>query len=125
MSQITLQGVYIAPVSSLSTLTILNAAVNVSAVPGVLGDFRRYAGGRIRLITRVGTDHSVSVSITHADRATRETLTALAGQTILLRDGRGRCVYGSFLTLDVQETQGLPYCDLGFTLSEITTDVEI
>lgn len=125
MSSIDLTGVYIAPASSLSTLTILNAGVNVSAVSGVVGDFRRYAGGRTRLITRVGTDHSVNVSITHASRATRETLTALAGQTVLLRDGRGRLVYGSFLALDVKEAQGLPYCDLGFTLTEITTDVEV
>jgi hypothetical protein len=125
MSHVDLTGVYIAPVSSLSTLTILNAGVTLSEGYGVPGDFRRYAGGRMRLVTRVGSSTSVSVAITHADRTTREALAALAGQTILLRDGRGRAIYGSFLALDVQESQGLPYCDLAFTLNEITTDVEV
>jgi hypothetical protein len=125
MTSISLTGVWLSPVSDPTDVLTLNRGVSVSDSAGVRGDFRPYAGGRVRLISRAGSVKSVQVSVMHADRTTREALDALTGVPLMLRDGRGRLVFGSYLSLEVEEQQGLPYCDLSFTLTEITIPVEV
>jgi len=125
MTMIVLTGVYLAPVSDLSDILVLNAALELSGVSGVMGEFRPYAGGVWKLIRRTGRIKGASVSVTRASRVTREQLALWAGETLLLRDGRGRCLYGSFLSVDEGENTGLPFCDLSFAFNEITTSVEV
>lgn len=126
MAYVTLTGVYLAPVDDYTLQTVLNAGVQpLSDRTGVIGEFRRFAGGRVRLITQSGTERGLAVTVSRATRTTRELLDSWKGQTLLLRDGRGRLVFGSYLTLEVTEQVGLPYCDLAFEFVEITTDVEV
>jgi hypothetical protein len=121
MTQITLSGVYLAPVSDLSDLLILNAGVKLTGASGVVGEFRRYAGGVTRLIQRTGGTKTATVTATRVSRTTREKLAGWVGVTLLLRDGRGRCIYGSFLSIDEGENPGPAYCDVSFAFNEITT----
>lgn len=126
MAYVTLQGVYLAPVDDYSLQTVLNAGVQpLSDRSGVLGEFRRFDGGRVRLITQAGSERGLAVAVSYANRTTRELLDTWKGKTLLLRDGRGRLVFGSFLTLEVTEQVGLPYCDIAFEFVEITTSSEV
>ena len=125
MASVTLYGVWLAPVSDLTDTLVLNGGTTAAGTVGVQGDFRRYAGGRVRLIRQAGQDESVAVSVSHVSRTTREQLNAWAGETLLLRDGRGRLVFGTYLAVDATENPGLPYCDLSLTFTEITTTIEV
>ena len=120
MASVQLQGVYLARVADLSTTLRLNAGVEIASAETVRGGFRNYAGGRVRLITMPGRDRRVTVSARRIDRATREQLTAWAGQLLLLRDGRGRKMYGAFLEPSFTEQQGLPFCSAALTFVEVT-----
>jgi hypothetical protein len=125
MASVDLMGVYIAPADDLEDILILNASVKLSDRPAVQGEHREYAGGRWRTIRRPGTTNTVSVSITRASRDQREALAELAGQTLLLRDGRGRFVFGDFLDLPAEESPGLPFSKVSFTLFQTTHDIEV
>ncbi len=125
MASVMLSGVYLAPVSDLADVLVLNAAVSLAGASGVRGEIRTYAGGVTRLITRAGSVKTATVEVKRASRTTREQLAEWAGVLLLLRDGRGRCIYGSFLSVDEGENAGLPVCDLSLTFTEITTSVEV
>lgn len=114
MATVTLRGVYLARVSNLADLLVLNAGVTVAGVESKRGEFRTYAGGRVRLITKAGRGRTVQVSAAHTDRPTRERLNAWAGELLLLRDGRGRKMYGSYLELAAADQPGPGLCTVTF-----------
>lgn len=114
MSQLNLQGVFLHRVAEPAVFVRLNAGVTVAGSNTVRGEFRTYAAGRVRLVTRPGRSRMVEVAARRVDRPTRETLDDWAGQLLLLRDGRGRKVYGSYLEAAVVEQPGQAFCDLSF-----------
>ena len=125
MAEVALQGLYLAPLSDYTEQIVLNAGVTLSESGGPRGEVRIYAGGRLRRVTRAGRPKSTPVRIAYTDRATRETLESWEGVTLMLRDGRGRLIFGSFLPLAVEEVPGLPYCHLSFTFDALTHSVEV
>lgn len=67
------------------------------------GDVRRYSNGRLRLIRRPGPAQTIGVTARLLTREQTELLQDLAGQVVLLRDNRGRKLYGVYLTVDVDD----------------------
>lgn len=122
MASVSLRGVYLAPVAAPSDLLRLNASVELSEVRSLPGGFRRGANGRTRLIRRAGSDRQLQVSVRRADRATRERIKDWSGLLLLLRDGRGRKVYGSYLDPKFSERPGLPVTDITLTFVELSFD---
>ena len=63
----------------------------------VPGQFRRYAGGRVRLIRQVGVSRGVSADY-RVDAAGLTLLQQWASQLVLYRDGLGTKQWGSYLS---------------------------
>jgi hypothetical protein len=122
MASITLQGVYLAPVTDLSDTLRINAGAQVSESPDARAEGRRYSAGRVRMVKRVGKDRQVPLSFRRIDRATREQLDEWSGTLLLLRDGRGRKLYGFYSTVSFQEQPGLAFCDASLTFTRVTHD---
>lgn len=125
MASVTLLGVYLAPVADLTTQLHLNAGVELSDAPHSRVEARSYSAGRVRMITRPGQDRSLTVSVRRIDRATREQLEAWTGVLLLLRDGRGRKVYGFYATPAFAEQPGEPISAASLTFVQITHDESV
>lgn len=120
MASITLQGVWLAPLSDLSDQLCLNAGVAVDLGESVAGRLAEYAAERIRSIKRPGKRKEVSVTVNLIDRETREALEALTGKVILIRDGRGLCFFGVYFDLKTPQISGIGLCDASFTVGQVT-----
>jgi hypothetical protein len=121
MASVAFSGVFYAPAGDLSNTLYLDSMPTVTGGKQKPGELRRYAGGRVRLVTSSGQSQSASDSFEHISRADREWLESFVGELMLRRDGRGRCFYGAFLDLNVQEEQGWQeLCTVSLTFNEIT-----
>lgn len=126
MASISLSGVWLAQESDLATTIELDRAITVDASAYKQGEFRRYAGGRTRLVTRTGDSQSVNVTAQYVTKANRATLDSWAGSLMLYRDGRGRLFFGSFLGLATSEVPGYQdLCNVSFTFDEVTHSIEV
>lgn len=66
------------------------------------GEFRPYAGGRIRVITSARKMATFPLTLQLLSDVDVRLLESWQGQVVLLRDGGGRRVYGSFLAGEVE-----------------------
>jgi hypothetical protein len=66
------------------------------------GEFRPYAGGRIRVITSARKMATFPLTMQLLSDADVALLESWQGQVVLLRDGEGRRVWGSYLAGDVE-----------------------
>jgi len=78
------------------------------------GEFRPYAGGRIRVITSARKTATFPLTMQLLSDAEVALLESWQGQVVLLRDGAGRRVYGSYLAGEVEE-----FYDAAGTLSNM------
>lgn len=93
----------------------------LSEMPEVTGDVRRYANGRLRLITRAGESMSLQVTVRTFDGDGLDDLRARAGTRQCLRDQYGRKLYGVFLKPTLAEVGGPNRpVDVSFTFVEVT-----
>jgi hypothetical protein len=90
-------------------------------------DVRRYAGGRVRSVTRPGTTKQLSLSFELADRADMLQLEDWIGTTVLYRDPRGRRLWGVFGAVDEGELPGVgeDTVNVNLTFSQITFDESV
>jgi len=63
------------------------------------GDVRYYAGGRARVITSARDARTYPLTLTQLTVADVDLLTSWRGRVLLLRDGLGRRVFGTFLSV--------------------------
>ena len=87
-------------------------------------EVRRYAGGRVRSVTRPGTTKELNLSFELADRADMLQLEDWIGSTVLYRDPRGRRLWGVFAAVDEGELPGVgeDTVNVNLTLSQTTFD---
>ena len=87
-------------------------------------DVRRYAGGRVRSVTRPGTTKQLSLSFELADRADMYQLEDWIGTTVLYRDPRGRRLWGVFAAVDEGELPGVgaDTVNVNLTFTQTTFD---
>lgn len=87
------------------------------------GEVRVYAGGRERLTTRAGAPQALNVSLPAVDRTTIAWLEDHKGALVMVRDPRGRLVWGAYFDLDVDEKPGGVLPDVSFSLRSVTHSV--
>lgn len=85
-------------------------------------DTRRYAGGRVRAITRPGVKKQLNLGFELASRTHMHTLEDWIGQTVLYRDPRGRRLWGVYAAVDEAEIPGAEQdvVNVNLTLLETT-----
>jgi len=90
-------------------------------------DVRRYAGGRVRSVTRPGTTKLLNLSFELADRSDMYQLEDWIGTTVLYRDPRGRRLWGVFGAVDEGELPGVgaDTVNVNLTFSQVTFDESV
>lgn len=85
---------------------------------------RRYAGGRVRSITRSGSKRELPVDFQLADRSDLNTLEDWVGKTVLYRDPVGLRMFCVFAEVGWSEIPGVEdgSVNVNLTLSEVTYD---
>jgi hypothetical protein len=126
MASIEFPGVRIHPVSDPASQLVLNAGqamkVDVSEADDDLGQVQTMCNGRSRAVMQEGRVRSVSVSVTHATRDTKESLEALRGRLVLYRDYCGNCLSGMIFTRRPVPKPGIDWYDLQFSVVAVTYD---
>jgi hypothetical protein len=126
MASIEFLGVRIHPVSDPESQLVLNSTeamkVDVSEADDDFGEVQTMCNGRSRAVMQEGRNRSVSVSVTHATRATKEALESLRGQLVLYRDYCGNCLYGMILSRRPSPKPGVDWYDLSFSVVGVTYD---
>lgn len=97
----------------------------ITAGPSLEGEFNRYAGGRIRLITRAGgAKQTHQVKLKHCDRAAIDQLEDWIGRVLLVRDPDGRRFFGAYLQMPVEE-RIIRTGDVSLTFTEVTVNESV
>lgn len=89
-------------------------------VEQIPGEVRRYAGGRLRIVSRPGKQQVLSVTLRYVPLVSIETLRSWAGSLLLVRDKRGRKLYGTFFSTEVSDLKGVAYADVTLEFSQVT-----
>ena len=84
------------------------------------GEVRTYAGGRLRLVTTAGVARTATLTLPECSRDQINWLQTYVGQTVLVRDDRGRKIWGTFLQPKVNENQYAQTGDVTVVINEIT-----
>ena len=101
-------------------------AGSINVVSGADGQVRTYAGGRQRLIRGPAQPRTMSVTMSNIERDAVNDIEQRRGTVQMLRDGRGRVVFGAFFDLQVDETPGLRgRASASFTFQEVTASIEV
>lgn len=87
---------------------------------GISGEVRTYAGGRQRSVSAVGVKEQVSIQLKQATQLQIDTLESWFGQTVVVRDYRGRRWFGVFYALDVTDRRKKTLYDVNITFYEVT-----
>lgn len=121
MASVALRDLWLHNANDLSDSITLWLA-DESALVYVLGEVRRYANGRRRTVTRVGQSESVRVTVHISDRTQYDQLKDWCGSLLMLRDKRGRKLWGSYFDLDVTELVPSTFLAVAFTFEAATYD---
>ena len=119
MASVALTDLWLHDASDLSdsvTLWLADEKASVSQA----GAVRRYANGRLRAVTRVGQRESVQVTVHLSDRTQLDQLRDWCGSLLMLRDKRGRKLWGSYFDLDVTELVPSTFVSVAFTFHQTT-----
>ena len=109
-------------VSLASNLSLVVAAQSTErsdslAVPG---EVRRMANGRLRVISRVGAASTLGVTMLLLTPPQVALLTSWVGSPVLLRDSRGRKLYGAYLSREVVDRPDQVSQNVSFVLQQIS-----
>ena len=118
MTTLTLDTLAIAPVSDLSDVLLLgqdSETVDVSSPVEV----RRYAGGRDRAVSTPGQMSQMAIGASYITRAEYRSLLDLVGVLVLVRDQRGRAIYGVIDSVSGSEAV-TDYVTASFALTSAT-----
>ena len=94
------------------------------------GETVMFANGRLRAIVGPGKSKSYEVSLKLVPRSTIDALRGFANLPVMLRDQRGRLLYGQIFNLNIGEDMlpgaqtGVAVGSISFTFSEITYEDE-
>lgn len=87
---------------------------------GVDGEVRKYAGGRLRAVSSVGTRGTFAFKLRDLSDADIERLKSWYGQPVVVRDHRGRRYFGVYFGLQESERKTKTLWDAALVLQEIT-----
>lgn len=125
MATVTLTSLWLHTASDLSDYLLLgqNAETEVYAQPT---EVRRYAGGRLRAVTRTGAGRTLQITLPGVEPATYESLKERVGVEQMLRDQRGRKLWGVIGEVTADEELGHARLEsISFTFLEVTDSEEV
>ena len=117
---VTLSTVWINLASTLSNYQSFPLMSALEVDTNQPGEVRTYAGGRLRLVTTAGVARTATLTLPECSRDQINWLQSVVGQTVLVRDDRGRKIWGTFLSPKVSENQYNTTGDVTLTINEIT-----
>lgn len=122
MASVALETVLLAAHGDLSAQVELDVE-SLTERDGVDGDVRSYANGRRRSVTTAARKRTVPIRFDIvADRALLEMVRSWQGRLILLRDPRGRKVWGVFYDLEIDENVAVDVASVSLTVTEVSHD---
>lgn len=102
MAAVDLTELWIHDAADLSDATRVRvSAASESTV--IAGEVRRRAGGRRQLVTRPGADTQLTVTTAYVSRDVVDAIRARIGQRVMVRDDRGRVMWGAYLAVNIVE----------------------
>lgn len=121
MTVLVMEFASFAPVSDLSQVVLVEHSVE-SYVESVPGSVRRYAGGRLRVVSTPGVSAVVQVKMDVSSRAAFAALRELRGVPVLFRDHAGRRVFGVFHDVSGEELLAHPDLvgNVSFSITEVS-----
>lgn len=125
MATVDLDVVWVNPLDDLSAGLQLDAVTGLSGDDGTDGQVQVYAGGRKRLVSGIGRAGTRRLQLGLVDQATVDALVALAGRTVLLRDPRGRRVWGAWFAVPWTDRIITGDMDVSLDFTEVTVDEEV
>lgn len=84
------------------------------------GEVRRYASGRLRSVRQVGRTRAVAATLPGLELEQVRWLERYQGETVCVRDDRGRKLWGVYYSLPVEEHQYNDGASVSLSLSEVT-----
>lgn len=84
------------------------------------GDVRRYASGRLRSVRQAGKTRAISATLPSCSREQIAWLEKYQGETLCIRDDRGRKLWGVYYSLPVDEHHYNIEGDVSLALSEVS-----
>lgn len=84
------------------------------------GETRRMAGGRFRAVGTLGTRRAQQFALRDVSMSDIETLEAWIGQLVLVRDNRGRRMFGTYWAVPYTDRQDPNYYDVALNVTEAT-----
>lgn len=93
-----------------------------SDVRATTGEVRTYAGGRRRVVTRAGTARTLGFTARLLAPADVLTLDGWRGRVVLVRDSRGRKVYGVYLSVPTTDRRDRGGQDVALTVESVDYD---
>lgn len=84
------------------------------------GEVRRYASGRLRSVRQAGRTRAISATLPACDLDQVRWLERYQGETVCVRDDRGRKLFAVYYALPVDEHFYNDGADITLTLSEVT-----
>lgn len=88
---------------------------------GTAGEVRVYAQGRRRIITRTGSAQALTATLRQVTSAELTTLEGWRGDLLMLRDHRGRLLFGTFFDMAVTDYADRSGFDVALTFQQATT----
>src|SRR5690349_4838281 len=119
MASITLTQTYINLVSSGALVAAYTARGRQRAYQGT-GSTEPFAGGRFRSISTEGVAGSQVFTLRDVTDAQLDTLISWIGETVLVRDFRGRRMFGTYYNISYSDRMKAGVYDVQITLNEVT-----
>lgn len=125
MATVTLETLWLNDAADLSDYLAFPYMSKLNVQTSQSGEVRRGASGRLRAFSRAGRSREFTVDLPNLTRTEVEWLEEHIGRTLLVRDDRGRKMYGVYFTLPDDAHQYDGESDVQLALSEVTVSEEV
>lgn len=119
-SAVNLRAIWFNPVTDPADYLALRFVTGFSRAVETPGRVARGAGGRVRVIRQAGRAVQWGLGFKALTRAQVGWLDARTGQVVCVRDDRGQKVFGTWLSMNVEERLYNKECDVTLTFTEVT-----
>lgn len=120
MASVALRTLWLNDAADLTDALSLPGMSSLSVASQAPGAVRRMANGRLRSVSRAGQARTVDATFDACTRAEIAWLDAHVGRIVLIRDDRGRKLFGIYYEVPVDEHQYDDQGDVNLTLTEVT-----
>lgn len=120
MASVTLAEFYIHDAADLSDHVMSHGFGSASYTDVGAGEVRTYAGGRRRVIRRKGRGQTYELTMPAVSSTVIGWLEEHIGSTVLIRDPRGRKVWGVYFSTDMDYKPGPVAPDVSLTIQSVT-----